>query len=62
MICTECGTEIPMERLEILPDTKTCVKCSSVKPYTEDTAGIIDGADMRDMLASAQSTTKSDRW
>lgn len=27
----KCGSEIPPERLKILPDTKTCVKCSDVK-------------------------------
>jgi RNA polymerase-binding transcription factor DksA len=26
-----CGAIIPKERLEILPDTKTCVKCSQAK-------------------------------
>lgn len=29
MIC-KCGKEIPAERLEILPDTTTCVECSTV--------------------------------
>jgi hypothetical protein len=28
MNCSECGVEIPQERLEVLPDTETCVKCS----------------------------------
>jgi hypothetical protein len=26
--CTGCFNEIPLERLEILPNTKHCVKCS----------------------------------
>lgn len=30
-ICIKCKVQIPKERLEILPDTNTCVKCSSVK-------------------------------
>lgn len=27
-ICVNCREEIPPERLEILPETKTCIKCS----------------------------------
>jgi len=27
-LCISCGEEIPLKRLEILPNTKTCVKCS----------------------------------
>lgn len=26
--CTRCGAEIPRERLEVIPDTLICVKCS----------------------------------
>lgn len=26
--CDSCGEEIPIKRLEILPNTKTCVNCS----------------------------------
>jgi ribosomal protein S26 len=29
--CTECGKRIPKERLEILPQTKFCVNCSTEK-------------------------------
>jgi len=28
--CEKCGTPIPAERLEALPDTTTCVNCSNV--------------------------------
>lgn len=28
MTCKTCGCEIPQERLELLPDTDTCVKHS----------------------------------
>lgn len=28
MNCTECGQPIPEERLEALPETTCCVKCS----------------------------------
>ena len=27
--CSNCNIEIPIERLEILPHTKTCVNCST---------------------------------
>lgn len=30
-VCSVCGTEIPAERLEILPDTETCTAHSGVK-------------------------------
>ena len=26
--CTVCGVEIPKERLEVIPDTLVCVRCS----------------------------------
>jgi DksA/TraR C4-type zinc finger protein len=26
--CRICGAEIPQERLEVIPDTMVCVKCS----------------------------------
>ena len=31
--CEGCGCEIPHERLEILPDTLTCVNCSKAERY-----------------------------
>jgi hypothetical protein len=31
MNCEFCDNEIPQERLEVLPDTTTCVKCSKVR-------------------------------
>jgi hypothetical protein len=30
--CKTCGDEIPPARLEALPNTRTCVKCSDVEP------------------------------
>jgi hypothetical protein len=30
--CKHCGVEIPSGRLEILPFTQTCVKCSTEAP------------------------------
>jgi len=31
--CYRCKNVIPRERLEILPDTQTCVQCSGVQKY-----------------------------
>ena len=33
MLCIHCQEEIPPARLEALPETRTCVNCSDVKPY-----------------------------
>lgn len=30
MKCEKCKVDISPERLEVLPDTRTCVKCSEV--------------------------------
>lgn len=32
MNCVKCNKIIPPKRLEILPDTKTCVNCSTASP------------------------------
>lgn len=34
MKCVKCNEDIPPKRLEILPNTKTCVNCSTVGAYT----------------------------
>lgn len=31
MNCNKCGKEIPVGRLEVLPNTKTCASCSSTE-------------------------------
>lgn len=33
MICSICRSEISPARLEVLPETTTCVKCSRVQKY-----------------------------
>lgn len=33
MKCIKCGVKIPPKRLKILPNTKTCVKCSTTGAY-----------------------------
>ena len=35
VLCEFCGKPIPEERLEILPETTTCVECSQTQPYSE---------------------------
>lgn len=35
VLCEICGNPIPPERLTILPETRTCVKCSHTEPYKE---------------------------
>lgn len=41
VLCDICGKPIPPERIEILPDTTTCVQCSQTKPYSsEDLLGL----------------------
>jgi hypothetical protein len=32
-LCVACNCEIPEERLEALPNTDRCVKCSNAKPF-----------------------------
>ena len=36
VLCELCGAVIPKARLDALPDTTTCVKCSQTQPYTGD--------------------------
>ena len=32
MFCDKCGARIPAERLQALPDTRVCAKCSDTQP------------------------------
>lgn len=47
MKCNKCSKEIPLERIEVFPNTRECVNCSSVKQkvsfmnYEHKTAGSI---------------------
>ncbi len=50
MQCNNCGVIIPAERLEILPHTKTCVKCSQestkcAMPVWEDGVNTLEMVD-----------------
>lgn len=47
MKCSQCGRPIPAIRLQVLPLTDTCVRCSTVKRMTAedldiDSAGVAD--------------------
>lgn len=45
--CKHCGTTIPQERLDVLPETEECVRCSTepqyfaVLTYDHKTAGYV---------------------
>ncbi len=39
MKCIHCKQDIPPARLEVLPETQTCVNCSDVKPYKAIVSG-----------------------
>jgi hypothetical protein len=49
MNCSECGKKIPKIRLQVLPDTKTCVKCSQEEAHVGLTVSsevvIVDSAE-----------------
>lgn len=51
--CQKCGDLIPPARLEILPDTTTCVYCSDVKTRTTRDVSI-DGTDPGEFVQSFQ--------
>jgi RNA polymerase-binding transcription factor DksA len=50
VLCEFCGAEIPPERIEILPDTTTCVQCSQTKPYSEAQIIGLNGEDVENRL------------
>jgi RNA polymerase-binding transcription factor DksA len=50
VLCEFCGEEIPPERIEILPDTTTCVQCSQTKPYSEAQIIGLNGEDAENRL------------
>ncbi len=50
VLCEFCGEEIPWERIEILPDTTTCVQCSQTKPYSEAQIIGLNGEDAENRL------------
>lgn len=69
--CEFCGKELPKERLEILPDTTTCVECSQTQPYSEseviglngenDEANRLNMEDFEDMNGDISIST-DDGW
>lgn len=52
----KCGNEIPAERLEILPDTTTCVQCSSVQKIAS--VEIATGTDCEVQFVSPEAAKK----
>jgi len=48
VLCEFCGNAIPKERLDILPDTTTCVECSQTQPYSESEILSRNGTDESD--------------
>jgi hypothetical protein len=69
MNCVNCGQPIPPERLEILPNTTTCVGCSTVKKnivlpvYSHKTAPemIVIPADDREAIRRAHRANQRSR-
>lgn len=67
--CECCGFEIPAERLEVLPNTLTCVGCSTVKAkigfmvFDHKTGGtpIMIDPDDRETLRQAQRANRRAR-
>lgn len=55
--CETCGKPIPNGRLEALPNTRTCVGCSDVRPYDESMLDL-DGPDITDVIRSSQQSTR----
>lgn len=51
--CQRCKTEIPAERVEVLPDTRLCVKCSAA------VGGEFEVSVVPDNLAKAGSLKKN---
>jgi len=53
MKCEKCGERIPKGRLDVLPDTKVCVRCSGGKRRTIDDVEI-DVPDREEMARCVQ--------
>ena len=58
--CVKCGGAIQQGRLKALPDTTTCVLCSTAKPRTADEMEI-DGPDREDLIHTAQMNSGENR-
>ena len=56
--CVSCGGPIQQGRLRALPDTTTCVACSTAKPKTADETGI-DGPNKDDLIHAVQNCGES---
>lgn len=58
--CVECGGPIHPGRLEALPATQTCMRCSRERPRTVVDVDI-DGPDQLDMCRSAAAPDRENR-
>jgi hypothetical protein len=69
MKCKLCSLDIPIERLQAIPGTTTCVKCSSVKSvhgfmvFGHKTAGelVMISPDNTEAMRQAQRSNKRSR-
>ena len=67
--CRICGAEIPEERIEAIPGTTTCVKCTTVKSvhgfmvFGHKTAGelVMISPDDTEAMRQAQRSNKRSR-
>lgn len=51
--CIKCGDLIPVARLEVIPETATCVDCSDVAAYNEATIELA-GTDPGELINQVQ--------
>lgn len=58
--CVFCRRRIPRERLEALPDVRTCVDCSDEQPRTANDVDL-DGAGDRTDMARTVSQPRGER-
>ena len=56
--CEECGNLIPRTRLLALPDTLTCVACSTVQPWNENNFAL-DGTSPEEMARAVVTPEKT---
>ncbi len=56
MDCAACGEPIPQIRLDALPDTITCMKCSRVRPKTSADIEVdcADPEELRDAVSGQE--------
>lgn len=58
-MCNKCGSPIPYQRLEALPDTRCCVGCSCVKCRTVLDIEV-DGPEIADLVQATQGVPRGE--